>query len=70
MKKKIHPNCFNVDISCSCGNKFKLSLSLKMEKLNIDVCNKCHPFYTGKQKIVDAAGRVDGFYKKFNNFKK
>jgi len=70
MKKEIHPECFNIDVICSCGNKFKLFLSLNLDKLNIEVCNKCHPFYTGKQKIIDVAGRVDRFYKKFSKLGK
>lgn len=65
MKKEIHPKCFEVNVKCSCGNLFKISLSAKIENLNIEVCNNCHPFYTGKQKIIDASGRVDGFYKRF-----
>jgi len=69
MKKEIHPKCFEVDIICSCGNKFNLFLSLKLDVLNIEVCNKCHPFYTGKQKIIDVAGRVDNFYRKFGKSK-
>ena len=70
MKKGIHPACFNISISCNCGNNFELLLSIKVDKLNIEVCNKCHPFYTGKQKIIDVAGRVDNFYKKFGKLKK
>jgi large subunit ribosomal protein L31 len=66
MKKNIHPQVFAVNINCNCGNNFNLYLSLDIKKLNIEVCNNCHPFYTGKQKIVDAAGRVDKFYKKFS----
>ena len=69
MKKKIHPKKYNANISCNCGNKFILSLSLNVQSLNIEVCDKCHPFYTGKQKIIDVAGRVDKFYKKFSKLK-
>lgn len=70
MKKNIHPKKFNINIICTCGNKFDLLLSVSLDKLNIEVCNECHPFYTGKQKIIDVSGRVDGFYKKFNKLKK
>lgn len=70
MKKNIHPKKFNINVICSCGNAFNLLLSFKIEKLNVEVCNECHPFYTGKQKIIDVSGRVDGFYKKFKNLKK
>lgn len=70
MKKNIHPKVFNVSVKCSCGNKFDLFLSLDVSQLNLDVCNKCHPFYTGKQKIIDVAGRVDNFYRKFGKLVK
>ena len=70
MKKNIHPKKFNVNITCTCGNKFDLMLSIDLKNMNIEVCNECHPFYTGKQKIIDASGRVDGFYKKFSKLKK
>ncbi len=65
MKKEIHPKCFVVNIFCSCGNEFKLFLAYKKDRLKIEACNQCHPFFTGKQKIIDVAGRVDKFYKKF-----
>jgi len=68
--KNIHPKKFNVDIICTCGNNFNLVISLDLKKMNIDVCNECHPFYTGKQKIIDVSGRVDSFYKKFKKLKK
>lgn len=70
MKKNIHPILYKVDINCSCGNRFVVNLSIEINKLNIEVCNKCHPFYTGKQKIIDVSGRVDSFYRKFNKLKK
>ncbi len=63
-------NLKSINIFCSCGNAFELNLVLDVNKLNIEVCNKCHPFYTGKQKIVDVAGRVDNFNKKFSKLKK
>lgn len=69
MNKK-NVNLKSVDVFCSCGNFFELNLILDVEKLNIEVCNKCHPFYTGKQKIIDVAGRVDNFNKKFSKLKK
>lgn len=69
MNKK-NVNLKSVNIFCSCGNAFELNLALDLDKLNIEVCNKCHPFYTGKQKIVDVAGRVDNFNKKFSKLKK
>ncbi len=66
MKKDIHPQTFNVNINCNCGNNFILIFSVDIKKLNIEVCSSCHPFYTGKHKIIDVAGRVDKFNKKFN----
>jgi len=69
MKVDIHPLCKKVNVSCNCGNKFDINSSLSSEKLNIEVCNECHPFYTGKQKIIDVSGRVDSFYKKFKRLK-
>ncbi len=68
MKKNIHPSCKEIHILCNCGNNFYIKSTLKNDKLNINVCDKCHPFYTGKQKIVDMAGRVDKFYKKFGKY--
>ena len=69
MKKNIHPNLYDVIINCSCYNSFVVKMSVDITKLNIEVCNNCHPFYTGKQKIIDVSGRVDNFYKKFNKLK-
>lgn len=64
MKADIHPNYETVNITCSCGNTFETRSTLG-EDLSIDVCSACHPFYTGQQKIVDTAGRVDKFNKKY-----
>jgi len=67
MKADIHPQYAEVRVTCSCGNKFVTKSTLGEEELQIDVCSQCHPFYTGKQKILDTAGRVDKFNKKFVN---
>jgi large subunit ribosomal protein L31 len=67
MKNDIHPNYHEVAVSCSCGNNFAINSTLADDSLQVDVCSKCHPFYTGKQKIMDTAGRVDKFNKKFGN---
>jgi len=67
MKADIHPQYSEVSVTCSCGNKFVTRSTLDESELQIDVCSKCHPFYTGKQKILDTAGRVDKFNKKFAN---
>ncbi|MDF2939460.1 MAG: hypothetical protein K0R66_102 [Gammaproteobacteria bacterium] len=67
MQKEIHPNYAQINVSCSCGHKFKTGSTLGKD-LHLDVCSSCHPYYTGKQKLVDTEGRVDGFKKKFGNF--
>lgn len=64
MKKGIHPNYVESTVSCACGNTFQ-TLSTK-PVLKVDVCSKCHPFFTGQQRILDAAGRVERFRKRFN----
>ena len=64
MKEGIHPAYNEIDVTCSCGNTFKLRSTLS-EELHVEVCSACHPFYTGKQKIVDTAGRVDKFRRKY-----
>lgn len=63
MKEGIHPDYQSTTVTCGCGNSFE-TRSIKPE-LRIDICNECHPFYTGKLKFVDTAGRVDRFQKKF-----
>ncbi len=65
MKPNIHPDYHEITVVCSCGNSFKTRSTLAQDELHLDVCSACHPFYTGKQKIVDTAGRVDKFNKKF-----
>ena len=64
MKADIHPNYEPIKVICSCGNEFETRSTLG-EELHIEVCSSCHPFYTGKQKIVDTGGRVDKFRKKY-----
>ena len=64
MKPSVHPDYKEINVSCSCGNVFKTSSTLGQD-LQVEVCSSCHPFYTGKQKIVDTAGRVDKFRKKY-----
>ncbi len=65
MKPDIHPNYQEISITCSCGSTFKTRSTLDHD-LNIEVCSKCHPFYTGQQRIVDTGGRVDKFRRRFN----
>lgn len=69
MKPKIHPKYYQKAIvTCSCGNVFKVGST--MEKMEIEICSACHPFYTGKKKLVDSAGQVDRFQKKMEIAKK
>lgn len=65
MKADIHPAYESVEVTCSCGEKFTTRSTLGKSDLHIDVCSKCHPFYTGKQKMLDTAGRVDKFRQKY-----
>ena len=67
MKSEIHPEYNNVTVNCSCGNTFLTSSTYAGETMNIDVCAKCHPFYTGKQKILDTAGQVDKFRRRYGS---
>ena len=62
MKKGIHPKYFEVDVSCACGNSFKTRSTKK--ELKVEICSNCHPFYTGKQKFIDTAGRIEKFQRK------
>ena len=67
MKPEIHPEYHEVNVTCSCGNQFVTKSTMAKENFNIEVCSNCHPFYTGKQKIVDTAGRVEKFNQKYGN---
>jgi large subunit ribosomal protein L31 len=64
MKAEIHPEYVEVNVSCACGNTFK-TRSTKKGDIRLEICSNCHPFYTGKQKLVDTAGRVERFNKKY-----
>ncbi len=64
MKPKIHPEYKTIKVTCSCGDVFETKSTLCHE-LHVEVCSSCHPFYTGKQKILDTAGRVDKFRRKY-----
>lgn len=64
MKAGIHPDYKEINVTCSCGNTFKTSSALGKD-LHIEVCSACHPFYTGKQKILDTAGRVERFRQRY-----
>ena len=69
MKADTHPAYTEIDVVCSCGNTFKTGSTLG-KALNVEVCSECHPFYTGKQKIVDTAGRVEKFRQRYASAKK
>ena len=64
MKQGIHPKYEEVEVVCSCGNKFTTRSTV--DKLHVDICAACHPFYTGNMKLIDSAGRVEKFQKKYN----
>ncbi len=66
MKADIHPAYTEVTATCSCGNTIKTRSTLGKD-FHVDVCSECHPFYTGKQKIVDTGGRIDRFTKRFGS---
>ncbi len=63
MKEKIHPEYFEVTAHCACGNTWKTKSTKK--ELRLEICSNCHPFFTGKSKLVDTAGRVERFQKRY-----
>jgi large subunit ribosomal protein L31 len=63
MKKDIHPNYVETVVTCGCGETFKTKST--KPKIAVEVCSKCHPFYTGKQKFVDSAGQIERFQRRF-----
>lgn len=63
MKKDIHPHYVEATIRCACGNEFKTRSTVG--DMNVEICAACHPFFTGRQKLIDTAGRVDKFMKKY-----
>ena len=65
MKKEGHPKYHEAEFVCSCGAKFKCATTKPEDTVKVEICSVCHPFYTGKQKIVDAAGRVEKFNKRY-----
>src|ERR1700674_844219 len=64
MKPGIHPNYHPVTVHCACGNNFQTRSTIKGDMLRVEICSNCHPFFTGKQKLIDTAGRVERFTKK------
>lgn len=69
MKSGIHPDYHAVTVHCACGHNFETRSTMKGERLNVEICSSCHPFFTGKQKLLDTAGRVERFTKKYANAK-
>ncbi|MGI9347804.1 MAG: 50S ribosomal protein L31 [Gammaproteobacteria bacterium] len=65
MKKNIHPDYHRIWAECSCGNKLEVGTTYKQERMQLDICSHCHPFYTGKQKLVDTSGRVEQFRRRY-----
>ncbi|MEM7194843.1 MAG: 50S ribosomal protein L31 [Pseudomonadota bacterium] len=65
MKQGIHPDYQDIKVVCACGNSFETKSTMK-DELHVEICSSCHPFYTGKQKIVDTAGRVGKFQARYN----
>ncbi|MDR3114888.1 MAG: 50S ribosomal protein L31 [Treponema sp.] len=64
MKEKIHPKYVSAKITCACGNVIETRSTVK--DIKIEICSACHPFFTGKQKLVDTAGRIERFRRKYN----
>lgn len=68
MKTDIHPTYTEITVRCSCGNQFQ-TRSTKGQEMTLELCNECHPFFTGKQKLVDSGGRVERFNKRYGSRK-
>ncbi|MDM8522685.1 50S ribosomal protein L31 [Desulfococcaceae bacterium HSG8] len=68
MKKDIHPNYIETTIKCACGHEIEVGSTKK--DIRIEICSDCHPFFTGKQKLIDTAGRIERFRKKYEKFQK
>lgn len=68
MKEKIHPDYKAITVKCACGNVFETRST--RASFTVDICSECHPFFTGKQKIVDSAGRVERFRRKYGDYTK
>jgi large subunit ribosomal protein L31 len=68
MKADIHPAYHQTTITCACGNV--LEIGSTREDIRVEICSQCHPFFTGKQKLIDTAGRIERFLKKYENYNK
>lgn len=65
MKKGIHPKYYKAKVKCACGNTFETGSTKK--EIKVEICSSCHPFFTGKQKIIDSTGKVEAFRKKYGD---
>jgi ribosomal protein L31 len=70
MKAAIHPDYVLTTVVCSCGNSFQTRSTVRDGKLSVELCSECHPFYTGKQKLVDTGGRIDRFERRYGRRRK
>lgn len=68
MKENIHPKYQKCKVTCACGNTFETRSTIK--EINVEICSECHPFYTGKKKLVDSGGRIEKFKRKYEKFNK
>jgi large subunit ribosomal protein L31 len=68
MKKDTHPKYFHTTVRCACGHEFPTGST--QENIRVEICSKCHPFFTGKQKLIDTAGQVERFNKRYGGFGK
>lgn len=66
MNDNIQPKCHDVKVICACGSEFVVGTTKPEDVIKVEVCNKCHPYFTGKQKLVDTGGRVDKFKKRYS----
>ncbi len=66
MKKDIHPEYFQTTVTCACGSTFETGSTVK--DIKVEICSNCHPFFTGKQKLIDTAGRVERFRRKYGDY--
>ena len=66
MREGIHHNYKEVPVRCACGATFVTGTTKNVEELRVEICSKCHPFFTGRQKLVDSGGKVDKFKKRYN----
>jgi len=67
MKPKVHPKYFETTVKCACGNTFETHSTIK--EIRVEICSECHPFFTGRQKLLDTAGRIERFNRKYGLLK-